>query len=143
MRAVTRAGWEISRSNMHRTGTVHYLRRIKVLGCLSFVFDTMSGRFERVFGERQKTKRKNKRCKAEFEPAAKNPRAKLEWKLRLRHQKLVHADINHAFNYDLTAAYDPKCVVSTSLCGSREFLYTLDRNKPSPPTKVAIQKLKI
>ena len=43
-----------------------------------------------------------------------NKQLKLDWKFRYRHQKLVHADIDHAFNYDLTSAYDPRCVVSTS-----------------------------
>ena len=47
-----------------------------------------------------------------------NKQLKSDWRFRLRHQKPVHADINHAFNYDSTAAYDPKCVVSASLCGS-------------------------
>ena len=51
-----------------------------------------------------------------------NKQLKLVWKFRYQHQKLVHADIDHAFNYESTVAYDPKCVVF-SRCGSSDAHY--------------------
>ena len=47
-----------------------------------------------------------------------NNQLKTYWRFRLRHQKLVHVDQNHALSYDSTAAYDPKCVASAIRCGS-------------------------